>query len=47
MEVDEYGDEPLNEEDLMKKASIIFDVFVQNDLECTSHSVEWLPIVQP
>lgn len=46
MEVDEYQDEPLAEEDLMNKASLIFDVFVQNTLDCTSHSVEWLPYVE-
>lgn len=47
MEVDEYQDEPMGEEDLMHKASIIFDVFVQNSLEATSHSIEWLPFVEP
>jgi hypothetical protein len=46
MEVDEYQDEPMGEEDLMHKASLIYDVFVQNSLEATSHCVEWLPKVQ-
>lgn len=42
MEADDYGDEPMAEEDLMNKASLIFDIFVQNSIEATSHSVEWL-----
>jgi len=37
----------MGEEDLMHKASIVFDVFVQNSIEATSHSIEWLPFTQP
>lgn len=46
MDIGDYQDEPMAEEDLMNKASLIFDVFVQNSLEATSHSIEWLPFVE-
>ncbi len=40
---DELEEEPIAEEDLMENARVTYDIFVQNSLEATSHSLEWLP----
>lgn len=40
---DEPEDEPIAEEDIMENARVTYDVFVQNSLEATSHTLEWLP----
>ena len=37
------GDELLNDEDLLENAKVVHDVFIQNHLMSTSHSVQWLP----
>ncbi len=39
----EEEEEPIAEEDLMENARVTYDVFVQNSLEATSHTLEWLP----
>ncbi|CDW78759.1 histone-binding protein rbbp4-like [Stylonychia lemnae] len=42
----EEGDgveEELDEETLMQNCKITYDVFIKNNLECTSHSLQWLP----
>ena len=36
-------EEPIAEEDLMENARVTYDIFVQNTLEATSHTLEWLP----
>ena len=40
---DDLEEEPIAEEDLMENARVTYDIFVQNSLEATSHSLEWLP----
>lgn len=42
----EEEEEPIAEEDLMENARVTYDVFVQNSLEATSHTLEWLPYTQ-
>jgi hypothetical protein len=39
----EPDDEPIAEEDLMENARVTYEVFVQNNLDATSHSLQWLP----
>jgi len=34
--------EEMAEEDLMANAKVTYEVFIQNNLECTSHTLEWL-----
>jgi len=40
---DDGEEEPIGEEDLMENARVTYDIFVQNSLEATSHTLEWLP----
>lgn len=40
---EELEEEPIAEEDLMENARVTYDIFVQNSLEATSHTLEWLP----
>lgn len=35
------GDEPMGEEDIMANAKVTYEVFVQNNLDATSHTLEW------
>lgn len=34
--------EPIAEEEVMENIKATYDVFVQNSLEATSHTIEWL-----
>ena len=40
-------DESLAEDEKMENFKLIYDMFVQNQLRHTSHSLEWLPRVEP
>lgn len=42
MDVDEIAGEEMAEEDLMANAKVTYEVFIQNNLESTSHTLEWL-----
>ena len=33
---------PISEEELMENVKVTYDVFVQESLETTSHTIEWL-----
>ncbi len=37
------GEEELDDEAIMENARVVYDVFIQNQLMSTSHSVQWLP----
>jgi hypothetical protein len=39
---EDLEEEPIAEEDMMENARVTYDIFVQNSLEATSHSLEWL-----
>lgn len=41
--LEEASAEPIAEEDMMENARVTYEVFVQNNLESTSHSLQWLP----
>jgi len=41
--LDDAEEEPIAEEDLMENARVTYDVFIQNSLDATSHTLEWLP----
>jgi hypothetical protein len=36
----------MNQEMLMENVKVTYDVFVQNMLNYTTHSVQWLPYVE-
>ena len=36
-------EEAMREEDVMENAKFTYEVFIQNTLDYTSHSVQWLP----
>ena len=38
------GEEHLDEDAKMENVRMTYDVFVQNDLKATGHSLEWLPV---
>ena len=42
MDVDSIAGEEMAEEDLMANAKVTYEVFIQNNLESTSHTLEWL-----
>jgi len=35
-------EQSIAEEDVMENAKVTYDVFVQNSLDATSHTLEWL-----
>ncbi len=39
----DQSEEPIAEEDMMENARLTYDIFVQNGLSETSHTIEWLP----
>ena len=42
MDVDSIAGEEMAEEDLMANAKVTYEVFIKNNLESTSHTLEWL-----
>ena len=34
--------EPIAEEEVMENIRVMYDIFIQNSLDQTSHSIEWL-----
>ena len=39
----EEDEQPLEQEDLMENAKLTYEIFIQNSLRCTTHSIQWLP----
>ena len=42
MIIDEEEGQAIAEEDVMENIKVMYDVFIQNNLDTTSHSIEWL-----
>ena len=39
----EGEEEPLEEDEKMENVRLTYDLFIQNQLQYTSHTLEWLP----
>jgi hypothetical protein len=37
------NEELLGDEEIMENAKVYYDILIQNTLQATSHSVQWLP----